>query len=173
MVKLDCLICMQFVLLALPRVFATPWTVACQAPLSMGLPRQEYWRGLPFPSPGDLPDPGIKPESPVSPALAGEFFTIWATREVLIQKVSSIQREVFVFPMRMPKQVTHFRKSYHSHVMIIQRKTDFKWILVRLSLCEFNIKNLGFKMENYILDAALKLTLRSFLLGGDRTVIES
>ena len=42
----------------------TPWTVACQAPLSMGFPRQEYWNGLPFPSPGDLPNPGIEPASP-------------------------------------------------------------------------------------------------------------
>ncbi|ELR60425.1 hypothetical protein M91_18992, partial [Bos mutus] len=46
-----------------------------QAPLSMGFPRQEYWSGLPFPTPGDLPDPGIKPASLVSPALAGGFFT--------------------------------------------------------------------------------------------------
>ena len=45
-----------------------PWTVALQAPLSMGLLRQEYWSGLPFPSPGDLPDPGIKPRSPASQA---------------------------------------------------------------------------------------------------------
>ena len=43
----------------------TPWTVACQAPQSMGFSRQEYWNGLPFPSPGDLPNPGIKPRSPV------------------------------------------------------------------------------------------------------------
>ena len=43
---------------------ATPWTVACQALLSMGFSRQEYWSGLPFPSPGDLPDPGIEPGSP-------------------------------------------------------------------------------------------------------------
>ena len=42
----------------------TPWTVARQAPLSMGFSRQEYWSGLPFPSPGDLPDPGIEPRSP-------------------------------------------------------------------------------------------------------------
>ena len=42
---------------------ATPWTVACQAPPSMGFSRQEYWSGLPFPSPGDLPDPGIEPLS--------------------------------------------------------------------------------------------------------------
>ena len=46
-----------------------------QAPLSMGFPRQEYCSGLPFPTPGHLPDPGIEPESPVSPALAGGFFT--------------------------------------------------------------------------------------------------
>ena len=55
--------------------FVTPWTVACQAPLSMGFPRQEYWSGLPFPSPGGLPDPGIKPTSPLSPVLAGGFLT--------------------------------------------------------------------------------------------------
>ena len=45
------------------QLFATPWTVAHQAPLSMEFSRQEYWSGLPFPSPRDLPDPGIKPES--------------------------------------------------------------------------------------------------------------
>jgi len=44
--------------------FATPWTVAHQAPLSMEFSRQEYWSGLPFPPPGDFPDPGIKPVSP-------------------------------------------------------------------------------------------------------------
>ena len=49
------------------QLFMTPWTVACQVPLSMGFPRQEYW--LSFPSPGDLPNPGIEPTSPVSPAL--------------------------------------------------------------------------------------------------------
>ena len=53
------------------RIFVTPWTVAHQASLSMGFPRQECWSGLPFPSPGDLLDPGIKPESS---ALAGRFF---------------------------------------------------------------------------------------------------
>ena len=54
------------------RLFATPWTVAHQAPLSMGFSRQGFWSGLPFPPPGE--DPGIKPTSPVSPALAGGFF---------------------------------------------------------------------------------------------------
>ena len=46
------------------QLFVTPWTIAYQAPLSMGFSRQEYWSGLPFPSPGDLPDPGIEPRSP-------------------------------------------------------------------------------------------------------------
>ena len=58
--------------------FATPWTVAHQTPLSMGFPRQEYWSGLPWPPPGDLPNPGIEP---ASPALAGGFFTTSATWE--------------------------------------------------------------------------------------------
>ena len=57
------------------RLFVTPWTVARQAPLSMGFPRQAYWSGLPFPSPEDLAHPGIEPQSLVSPALAGGFFT--------------------------------------------------------------------------------------------------
>ena len=51
------------------------WTVVHQAPLSMGFPRQEYWNGLPFPLPGDLPNPGIEPPSPACSALASSFFT--------------------------------------------------------------------------------------------------
>ena len=50
----------------------TPRTAACQSPLSMGFPRQEYWNGLPFPFPRDLPNPGMEPESPM---LTGRFFT--------------------------------------------------------------------------------------------------
>ena len=53
----------------------TPWTVACQVVLSMEVARQEYWSGLPFPSPEDLLDPGIKPASFMSLALGGRFFT--------------------------------------------------------------------------------------------------
>ena len=77
-------------------LFATPWTVAHQAPLSMGFSRQEYWSGLPFSPPGDLPDPVIKPTSPPPgdlpdsgikassvcfPALSGGFFTPTAPGE--------------------------------------------------------------------------------------------
>ena len=90
------------------RLFTTPWTAASQAPPSMGFSKQEYWSGVPFSSPGDLPDPGIEPRSPslqvdTLPAkppgkpwssqtrdqtqvscIAGGFFTSWATREAHI-----------------------------------------------------------------------------------------
>ena len=67
------------------RFFATLRTVVCQAPLSMGFSRQKYWIGLPFPSPGDLPYPGVIPESlKKSPALASGFFTTRATWEALV-----------------------------------------------------------------------------------------
>ena len=65
------------------QLFATPWTTAHQTPLSMEFPRQEYWNGLPFPTPGDLPDPGTELASLVSPALAGGFFTTGITWEAL------------------------------------------------------------------------------------------
>ena len=65
------------------RLFATPWTIARQAPLSIGFSRQEYWSGLPCPHPRDLPDPGIKSVSFMSPAPAGGFFTTRATCETL------------------------------------------------------------------------------------------
>ena len=68
-----CMVCAQ--LLSHIRLPATPWTVARQAPLSMECSRQEYWSGLPFPAPGDLPEPGVKLSSLVSPALAARFFT--------------------------------------------------------------------------------------------------
>ena len=77
------------------RLSATTWTVAHWAPLSLGFSRQEYWSGLPGPSPGDLPHPGIEPVSLMPPALAGNFFTTSATWEALyvskaIQKDNSM-----------------------------------------------------------------------------------
>ena len=66
-------------------LFATLWTIAHQVPLSMGFSRQKYQSGLPCPSLGDLPDPGIEPASLTSPALAGRFFTTSATWEALVK----------------------------------------------------------------------------------------
>ena len=77
--------CAKCVLSLFSRIglFVTPWTVAQQTPLSMGFSSQEYWSGLPFPSPVDLPDLGIEPMSLVSPTLADEFFTTSTTCEAL------------------------------------------------------------------------------------------
>ena len=69
------------------QFFVTPWTVARQAPWSMGFPRQEYWSGLPCPPPGGLPDPGIEPVSLTSPALSGGFFTTSATWEAQMKTI--------------------------------------------------------------------------------------
>ena len=80
----DVLGCISYV-----QLFVILWTGACQAPLSMGFSRQEYWSGLLCPPPGDLPDPGIKPETLTSPAWAGTFFT-W---EALISIMSIYKRE--------------------------------------------------------------------------------
>ena len=79
MVVLHCIPCV----FSHVQLFATPWTVAHQAPLFMGFFTQEYWSGLPCPSPVDLPDPGIEPASLMSPALAGGFFSIRAKWEAL------------------------------------------------------------------------------------------
>ena len=71
--KLSCFSCV--------RLCVTLWSGACQAPLSMGFSRQEYWSGLPCPPPRDLPDPGIEPVSLMSPALVDRSFTTSATWE--------------------------------------------------------------------------------------------
>ena len=86
-------------------VFETPWTVAHQPPLSLGFLRQEHWTGLPFPPPGDLPDPGIEPTSHVSSTLAGRFFTTsttyhcswtWFFCVCVINYITGNQRRVYV-----------------------------------------------------------------------------
>ena len=69
----------------------TSWTVAHQSSLSVGFSKKEYWSGLPCPSPGDLPNPGIEPSSLMSPALAGRFFTISTTWEG--QRTSAIHMD--------------------------------------------------------------------------------
>ena len=77
------------------QLFVAPRTVAHQAPLSMEFSRQEYLSELPFPPPGDLPDPGIRPTSLASPALAGEFFTTESPGKptyIFVGSVSSLNK---------------------------------------------------------------------------------
>ena len=71
------------------QLFVTLWTVACQNPLSMGFFRQEYWRGFPCPPPGDVPNPGIEPVSPVSLALQAESLPL-SSREAHSQFIHLI-----------------------------------------------------------------------------------
>ena len=73
------------------QLFVTFWIVACQAAVSMGFTKQEYWSGLPCPAPGDLPGPGIEPVSLISPALAGRFFTTSTTWEAAATAAKSLQ----------------------------------------------------------------------------------
>ena len=81
-------------MLSCVQFFATLWIVAYQTPLSLGFSRQEYWVGLPFPTPGNLPNSGIHPTSLVSPVLAGRFFTT-STRQdscfIICDKVEAVQ----------------------------------------------------------------------------------
>ena len=74
-------VCMHVLSLSHVQLFSTTWTVACQAPLSMGFPRKKYWSGLQFPSPGELPNPGIKPASSES--------LIWQVDSLLVSHLGS------------------------------------------------------------------------------------
>ena len=114
-------------------LFVTLWSVAHQAPLSTGFPRQEYWSGLPFPSPGDLPDPGIEPASPAS---AGRFFTI-APRTDLHLKAQHCQMESLlwegqVLKINAPKQDV----GNVNETVTVQPRTEttFEFITGNLSL---------------------------------------
>ena len=75
--------CLCAQLLSHVWLFATLWAIAHQAPLSTEFSRQEYWSGLPFPTPGDLPNPGIKPTSPASPALVVDSLVLSQLRSLL------------------------------------------------------------------------------------------
>ena len=93
----DALLGLLFSHWVVPNSFAMPWNVAHPAPLSMGFPRQEYWSGLPFPSPGDLPNPGIKL---TSSALAGGFFFFfnhwtWGAQGTVVVIYMLIEEENF------------------------------------------------------------------------------
>ena len=75
------------------RLFVTPWTIAYQAPPSMGFSRQEYWSGLPFPSPGDLPNPGIEPRSP---ALQADTMISLDCKEIQLVHPKGNQSWIFI-----------------------------------------------------------------------------
>ena len=103
---------------------ASPWTAARQAPLSLGSSRQECWSRLPFSSPGDLPDPGVEPESPVSPTLAGVFFTTGATWGAAVHGVTELDtteqlnNDIFLSGVACTGMLCKFPFALHLHICI-------------------------------------------------------
>jgi len=109
-------------------LFAIPWTVFYQVPLSMGFSRQEYWSGLPFPSPGDLPGPGTEPVSLMPPALASRFFTTSAaseappphTRTWLCLCFAQISLAFHSMSIDLKQEATSFQFPYwHKHILFM------------------------------------------------------
>ena len=106
----------------------TPWTVAHQAPQSIGFSRQEYWSGLPFPSPGDLPDPGIEPGSPALEAdsltsepltyMFEQHFSLYLTCLLQIQFLSELQLWYFFFQYRSMKGKFRFHPVFISNFLL-------------------------------------------------------
>ena len=103
----------------------TPWTVAQQAPPSMAFSRQEYWNGLLFPSPGDLPDPGIESRSPALQADAGRCFNLWATREAQHTHTEELYKNDLNDPDNHDVVITHLEPD------ILECKV--KWVLGSIS----------------------------------------
>ena len=105
---------------------STPRTVAFQAPLSMGFPRQEYWSGLSFSPPGDLPDPGIEPASPVCPAWAGGFFTTMPPGK----HYGIVQKPYFSTVPRVTCGLDH-------SMDLITQKKEMAWRCLRMAYFQF------------------------------------
>ena len=91
----------------------TPWTVAHQAPLSMGVSRQEYWSGLPFPPLGDLPNPGTEPVSPEAPALAGWFFITEPPGMLQFQDLEGDRGKIVLY-----SKVKELKNIYWAHYIL-------------------------------------------------------
>ena len=109
-------------LLSPVQLLGTPWTAALQVPLSMGFSRQEHWSMLPFPSPGDLSNPGIEPTSFMYPALAGRFFTTSTTWEA---KWWHRWNQQFLITLKMFTDLTYlFKKNltqvWDLRILVIQ-----------------------------------------------------
>ena len=94
------------------QIFATPWTIACKAPLSLGFSSQEYWSGLPFPPPGDLLDPGIKPIFPESPELQTHSLPL-SHRESSKLKLYPLYNN---FPLLFPPSPGNHYSTFYVHL---------------------------------------------------------
>ena len=99
-------------------LFATPWTIAHQASLSIGFSRQECWSRLPCPPPGDLPDPGTEPTTLKSPALAGKLFTTSTTWEALEEREAT-RNDIKMLAKERPRNIEELELLYSAIGTII------------------------------------------------------
>ena len=112
------LLSVHALLLSHVRLFVTPWTLAHQDPLSMGFPRQEYWSELPFPSPGDLPDPGIKPVSP-----SQQVYSLPLSHQVspvYLENISSV-------PISLLVTMLHSGRKMKLILLLLLKWENVKW----------------------------------------------
>ena len=140
-------LCVHVIASVVSDFFATLWTVACQAPLSMGFCKQKHWSGLPCPPPGDLPDPGIEPESLTSPALAGRFFTTSATWEAQSPVHSSLIW--WVSSKIRLKTKNYWLKFLKSSFMIITIEMTYICPLILVKFIDFCESTNGKRMTSW------------------------
>ena len=131
------------------QLFVTLWTVACQAPLSLGFSRQEYRCGLPCPPPGNLPDPGIEPASPVAPALQGKSLPLshWGSMQYRIgitnnRKMSKWRHRKLsnVFRIERP-EFKQKLSNWRAHILIVTPQVSECVIWCHISLCVSSVWN--------------------------------
>ena len=115
------------------RLFVTPCIRVRQAPLSMEFFRQEYWNGLPFHTPGDLPNPRIKSVSLASPALAGRFFTNRATWNPNITHTSEVSHKYLLKSTECLEETLEFLFSFHLFFLFIRVKKIFLRMILKAS----------------------------------------
>ena len=106
-----CVVCVCACALSPVWLFTMPWTLACQAPLSMGFSRQEYWSGLPCPPPGDLPNPGMEPRSHVS-CISRGFFISSVTWKVPTPRIVIFKLQKIKDKQRILMELQEKKKSY-------------------------------------------------------------
>ena len=119
-------------------LFATPWTVALQAPLPMGFSGQEYWSGMPLPSWGDLPNPRTEPASLMSPALAGGFFTTSATWEAYSRVICFFSHYIDLYTHAYVHVISHIYIFIHKNFIYINKyiQIQFKCEITKKIQCE-------------------------------------
>ena len=114
-------------------LFVTLWTVACQAPMSVELSKQEYWSGLPFPSPRDLPDQGIEPVSLSSPAWQVDFFTTAPPR-----KPAHVTTFLFIFLINLSfitESLSHKPRNVEGNLFFFLHTPEISFHENKISLC--------------------------------------